>query len=106
MFFDTYAKVEASLRKATGEDDVSIVAGGDHADLASTVAFSLAKKRKMNPAALAAEISSEITVELEKEGIAVEVKSLYRAYECQPQWPPACGPYTQLGDRRYAIKGS
>jgi len=77
MFFNTYALVENALKEATGEEDVLIVDGGDHADLASTVAFSLAKKRKMNPAALAAEISSEITGELEKEGITVEVKGPY-----------------------------
>ena len=77
MFFNTYARVEEALVKATSEENVLIVDGGDHADLASTVAFSLAKKRKMNPAAVASEIASEISGVLAEEGIIVEVKGPY-----------------------------
>lgn len=77
MFFETYATVEGALRKATGEENVLIVDGGEHADLASTVAFSLAKSRKMNPAALASEIASKIKDELAEKGISVEVKGPY-----------------------------
>ncbi|MBQ4415316.1 MAG: hypothetical protein II861_04390 [Methanomicrobium sp.] len=50
MYFETYKAVEDALRKVTGEDDVLLGDGGEHADLASTVAFALAKKRKENPA--------------------------------------------------------
>ena len=77
MFFETYAVVEEALRKATGEDNVLITDGGDHADLASTVAFSLAKSRRMNPAALASEIASQVKDELSGKGIGVEVKGPY-----------------------------
>ena len=77
MFFETYAVVEEALRKATDEENVLITDGGDHADLASTVAFSLAKSRRMNPAALASEIASQIKDELSGKGISVEVKGPY-----------------------------
>ena len=37
------------LQDSTNEQDVQLIEGGDHADLASTIAFSLAKKRKTSP---------------------------------------------------------
>ena len=60
MYFETYKAVEDALKKVTGEDDVLIVDGGEHADLASTVAFSLAKKRKENPAKIAADLKAQL----------------------------------------------
>lgn len=77
MFFKNYALIEETLKEVTGEENVLLGDGGDHADLASTVAFSLAKSRKTNPAALAKEISTEISGKLEEAGITVEVKGPY-----------------------------
>ncbi|MDD4300751.1 MAG: arginine--tRNA ligase [Methanomicrobium sp.] len=77
MFFETYKTVEDALKKVSGEDDVMLGDGGEHADLASTVAFVLAKKRKENPAKIAASIAQELSNELSSFDISVEIKGPY-----------------------------
>jgi len=77
MFFKTYKIVEDTLKKVSGEDDVLLGEGGEHADLASTVAFALAKKRKDNPAKIAAEITADLEKELAGSDITVETKGPY-----------------------------
>ena len=77
MYFETYKAVEDALKKVTGEDDVLIVDGGEHADLASTVAFSLAKKRKENPAKIAADLKAQLDNELSGKGVSTETKGPY-----------------------------
>ena len=42
MYREYIQKVEALLREITGEEDVLLTDGGDHADMSSTVAFALA----------------------------------------------------------------
>jgi arginyl-tRNA synthetase len=44
------------LREATNEKDIQLSDGGEHADLASTVAFSLAKKEKRSPVLIAQDL--------------------------------------------------
>ena len=39
MYQETYRAVEEALKDATGAEDVLLGDGGDHADLASTIAF-------------------------------------------------------------------
>ena len=41
------------LQEATGEQDVQLVDGGEHAHLASTIAFTQAKKQKVSPVQIA-----------------------------------------------------
>jgi arginyl-tRNA synthetase len=41
------------LRDSTHENEVQLLDGGEHADLASTIAFTLAKKQKASPAQIA-----------------------------------------------------
>ncbi len=53
MFFETRDRIATALQELTGEEDVLLADGGEHADLASTVAFPLAKKRRQAPAAIA-----------------------------------------------------
>ncbi|WFN36156.1 arginine--tRNA ligase [Methanomicrobium antiquum] len=77
MFFETYKKVEDALKKVSGEDDVFLGDGGDHADLASTVAFALAKKERENPAKIAASIAKKLEAEFESSDIKVETKGPY-----------------------------
>jgi arginyl-tRNA synthetase len=43
MYQETYRAVETALKDATGAADVLLGDGGEHADLASTIAFALAK---------------------------------------------------------------
>ena len=45
MVFDTTTMIANALEECTGTADIQLTDGGEHADLASTVAFSLAKER-------------------------------------------------------------
>ena len=44
------------LQEATHEQDVQLLDGGDHADLASTISFALAKKQKTSPVRIAQDL--------------------------------------------------
>ncbi len=44
------------LQEATFEQDVQLLNGGDHADLASTISFALAKKQKTSPVRIAQDL--------------------------------------------------
>ena len=71
MYFKTFAAIKQALQEETGEENVLLVEGGDHADLASTIAFALAKKRKMAPVAIAGEIREAICPRLAEAGVEV-----------------------------------
>ncbi|EHQ34947.1 arginine--tRNA ligase [Methanoplanus limicola] len=86
MFFETYERIESALIEATGEEDVMLTYGGDHADLASTVAFALAKKRRENPAKIAGDITSEISGSLSKAGIEVKTTGPYINFIFGPEY--------------------
>ena len=91
MFLATYRAIEDALRASTGVEDVQLIDGGEHADLASTVAFRLAKVRKKAPAAIAQDIASEIAGTLDDLDVTVEV----------------IGPYINfLFGRRYASRAA
>ncbi|MDO8841558.1 MAG: arginine--tRNA ligase, partial [Methanocalculus sp.] len=77
MFSETIDQIERMLRSCTGEEDALLVDGGDHADIASTVAFALAKKQKKAPALIAAELALEIRARPEMEGITVSAVGPY-----------------------------
>lgn len=77
MFLSTYRAIEDALRASAGVEDVQLIDGGEHADLASTVAFRLAKVRRKAPAAIAPEIAAEIAGTLEDLDVAVEVTGPY-----------------------------
>ncbi|HDR73030.1 MAG TPA: arginine--tRNA ligase [Methanoculleus sp.] len=77
MFLATYQAIEKALRASTGVEDVQLVDGGEHADLASTVAFRLAKERKKAPAAIAQDIAAAIAGTLDDLDVTVEVIGPY-----------------------------
>ncbi len=77
MFREKYHQVERMLRACTDEEDVLLTTGGDHADLASTVAFKLAKKRKKAPAQIAADLAAEIAAMPDLGEIRVEATGPY-----------------------------
>ncbi|HJJ90225.1 MAG TPA: arginine--tRNA ligase, partial [Methanocorpusculum sp.] len=64
-------RVKHLLHEITGEDDVLITEGGVHADIASTVAFALAKKERKNPAEIAKDIVKKISVHPDSKGLSV-----------------------------------
>ena len=69
---DTIARV---LRGATGEDEILLTDGGGHADLATTIAFSLAKKQKKSPVSLAETLVQKIRSEPEINGLEISVEA-------------------------------
>jgi arginyl-tRNA synthetase len=86
MYFTTYSTIETVLREATGEENVLLTDGGDHADLASTVAFAMAKRERKNPAALAAELKAAIAGPLGEHGIAVTTIGPYINFTFGPAY--------------------
>lgn len=61
MYLTRCGQVAAILRECTGREDPLLVDGGDHADLASTVAFAMAKEKKKAPAEIAREIVAAVS---------------------------------------------
>ncbi len=86
MFFKTYRMIEDVLRQETGEQDVQIIDGGEHADLASTVAFRLAKKWKRAPAQIASELAEKIGPHLGHHDITVETVGPYLNFRFGPAY--------------------
>lgn len=60
MYTDAITTITNILHDVTGRDDIVLIDGGDHADLASTVAFSIAKEEKKSPVQIAARIAEQI----------------------------------------------
>ena len=60
MYQTTCDTIAAILRQHTGKDDIMLTDGGDHADIASTIAFSLAKELRKAPAIIASEIADAV----------------------------------------------
>ncbi|MDD2470626.1 MAG: arginine--tRNA ligase [Methanocorpusculum sp.] len=77
MYREYTQKTADLLREVTGLDDVMITDGGEHADLASTVSFALAKIQKKNPEKIAGEIVAAISAKPEAKGIEVSAKGPY-----------------------------
>jgi arginyl-tRNA synthetase len=67
------------LQDSTNEQDVQLIEGGEHADLASTIAFSLAKKQKASPVMIAQNLVEQINSNLEFQatGASTEAKGPY-----------------------------
>ena len=78
MYITMFEKISNILRKETRREDVLLGDGGDHADLASTIAFALAKERKKAPAQIATEIASAIGEQVQTEtGATVDTTGPY-----------------------------
>ncbi|WP_209675537.1 arginine--tRNA ligase [Methanolinea mesophila] len=77
MYRDVYLAIERELRSMTGILDIALTDGGEHADLASPVAFALAKERRKAPAAIAKELADQLSEFAAKNGITVEAAGPY-----------------------------
>ncbi|WP_298668353.1 arginine--tRNA ligase [uncultured Methanofollis sp.] len=77
MFLETYRQIEEALRACTGEEAVELMDGGEHADFATTIAFSLAKKQRKSPMAIATDLAVRLGESLADAGITVETKGPY-----------------------------
>ncbi|MEN6518952.1 MAG: arginine--tRNA ligase [Methanospirillum sp.] len=77
MYFETRDRIATALQELTGEEDVLLAGGGEHADLASTVAFPLAKKRRQAPVAIAQSLAAALAPRLADAGVTVEAAGPY-----------------------------
>jgi arginyl-tRNA synthetase len=86
MYKKAYATVKRALQQATELEEVPLIDGGDHADLASTIAFQLAKSQKKSPVAIAGELKARIAETLSASGIEVEVQGPYLNFHFGPEF--------------------
>jgi arginyl-tRNA synthetase len=71
--------IVAVLQELTGEPDIQVVDGGEHADLATTVAFTLAKKQKISPVQIAQNLVEKLNADtdIRQTGTRAEAKGPY-----------------------------
>ncbi|MCT8337109.1 arginine--tRNA ligase [Methanoculleus sp. Afa-1] len=84
MYQEKYRQIERMLRACTGEEDVLLTTGGDHADLASTIAFKRAKVEKQAPQKIAADIAEKLSGNPELGDIRVEATGPYVNFRFGP----------------------
>jgi arginyl-tRNA synthetase len=77
MLHDMFAIIETAIKETTGVPDALLTGGGEHADLATTVAFALAKQKKQAPVKIAQDLIAELGKRPELAGIVVEAKGPY-----------------------------
>jgi len=77
MLHDMFTIIETAIKETTGVTDALVTEGGEHADLASTVAFSLAKQKKQAPVKIAQDLALELAKQPALAGITIEAKGPY-----------------------------
>ena len=77
MQHDMYTTIGNAIKESTGAADALLVDGGEHADLASTIAFALAKQKKQAPLKIAQDIAADLAKKPALGGIKIEVKGPY-----------------------------
>jgi arginyl-tRNA synthetase len=77
MLQETYQTIRNAIEEKTGVTDAQLIDGGEHADLATTIAFTLAKQKKQAPALIAKDLAVELGKDPALQGITVEVKGPY-----------------------------
>ncbi len=77
MQHDMYTIIGNAIKESTGATDALLVDGGEHADLASTIAFALAKQKKQAPVKIAQDLAADLAKKPALEGITIEAKGPY-----------------------------
>jgi len=77
MWQDTYKTIGNVIEEKTGVTDAQLIDGGEHADLATTIAFTLAKQKKQAPALIAKDLAAELVKDPALKGITIEAKGPY-----------------------------
>jgi arginyl-tRNA synthetase len=77
MLQDVYNTIGTIIKEKTGVTDAQLIDGGEHADLATTIAFTLAKQKKQAPALIAKDLAAELDKEPVLQGINIEAKGPY-----------------------------
>jgi arginyl-tRNA synthetase len=77
MLHEMYTTIGNTITEHTGLADPQLMDGGEHADLASTAAFALAKQKKQAPIKIAQELAAELATDIRLEGVTVQAKGPY-----------------------------
>jgi arginyl-tRNA synthetase len=77
MRYDMNLTIGNAIKESTGVTDALLVDGGEHADLASTVAFALAKQKKQAPVKIAQDLVADLAKNPALAGITIEAKGPY-----------------------------
>ena len=79
MLQAAYETIRQVLMECTGIEEIPLADGGEHADLATTVAFSLAKQKRQSPVQIAQALSPTLAAhpDITRLGITVEAKGPY-----------------------------
>lgn len=86
MFQETYDTIRRMLQECTGLEDVQLIDGGEHADLASTITFALAKQQRKPPVEIAQHLASELANRPELSDISIEVTGPYLNFRFGPSY--------------------
>jgi arginyl-tRNA synthetase len=77
MFLEYSGRVARAIQEKTGESDPCIVDGGEHGDLASTIAFPLAKRERISPVKIASHLAKDLGARPDLAGIEVHATGPY-----------------------------
>jgi arginyl-tRNA synthetase len=77
MLSDMFTIIETAIKETAGVSDAFLGDGGEHADLASTVAFALAKQKKQAPVKIAQDLVADLKSSPSLTGITIEAKGPY-----------------------------
>ena len=77
MLQEAYKTIGKVIEEKTGVTDAQLIEGGEHADLATTIAFTLAKQKKQAPALIAKDLAAELVKDPALRGITIEAKGPY-----------------------------
>ena len=77
MLQEAYKTIGKVIEEKTGVTDAQLIDGGEHADLATTVAFTLAKQKKQAPALIAKDLAAELVKDPALKGFTIEAKGPY-----------------------------
>lgn len=77
MWQETYKTIGRVIKEKTGVPDAQLIDGGEHADLATTIAFTLAKQKKQAPALIAKDLAAELIKDPTLQDITIDAKGPY-----------------------------
>jgi arginyl-tRNA synthetase len=77
MLQETYKTIGKIIEEKSGVTDAQLIDGGEHADLATTIAFTLAKQKKQAPVLIAKDLAAELAKDPALQGITIEAKGPY-----------------------------
>ena len=77
MLQEAFKTIGKAIKEKTGVTDAQLIDGGEHADLATTIAFTLAKQKKQSPVLIAKDLAAELAKDPALQGITIEAKGPY-----------------------------